>query len=48
MKPLKTFPTRHCEGDSPKQSIEIKYFRLLPASFLAICNDVKTQFLEVF
>ena len=44
--PLKTFPIPHYEGDT-KQSIEIKHSGLLPASYLAVRNDGKTEFLEV-
>ena len=41
--PLKTFPIRHCEGDSPKQSIENQSSGLLHS----VRNDKKTEFLVV-
>ena len=40
---LKTFPIRHCEVDSPKQSIENKSSGLLHS----VRNDEKTEFVEI-
>ena len=40
---FKTFPIRHCEGDSPMQSIENKSSGLLHS----VRNDENTEFFEV-